>query len=80
MRGKFVIAVLMVMMLMVPVQANTGVSAMQTGQQEDPRQPNNMSNTSTYTTMELQLHGLISMRPTTEMTWKASTERKAIEM
>ena len=45
MRGKFVIAVLMVMMLMVPVQANTGVSAMQTGQQEDPRQPNNMSNT-----------------------------------
>lgn len=45
MRGKFVIAVLMVMMLMVPVQANTGVSAMQTGQQEDPRQPNNMSTT-----------------------------------
>ena len=33
------------MMLMVPVQANTGVSAMQTGQQEDPRQPNNMSTT-----------------------------------
>ena len=45
MRGKFVIAVLVVLMLMVPVHAEPGASTMQSEQQEDPRQPSNMSST-----------------------------------
>ena len=45
MRGKFVIAVLVVLMLMVPAHAEPGASTMQSEQQEDPRQPSNVSST-----------------------------------
>ena len=45
MRGKFVIAVLVVLMLMVPAHAEPGASTMQSEQQEDSRQPNNESTT-----------------------------------